>query len=347
MKKRQWTLIVFFSALVFLLLLATVFLTFGVMFVLFQIGFLQQHDPKTPLIAFAIVSVIIGTILTRVFGKRPLETIVEISDASKEVAKGNFEVRLDENAPAKELRELAHNFNIMTKELASTEMLRNDFIENVSHEFKTPLTAIEGYVTLLQKKDLSEEKRMEYTQKIMVSTKRLSSLVGNILLLSRLENQEIAISKSKFSLDEQVRESLLMLEDQWSRKNLDLDIDMAECDYVGSADLLAQVWQNLLSNAIKFAPEGGTVRIALHQVEAMIWVEISDNGPGIPSELQSRIFEKFYQGDTSRSSQGNGLGLALVKRIVDLHNGEIDVRSAVGKGSTFVVILPIASDENK
>ena len=137
-----------------------------------------------------------------------------------------------------------------------------------------------------------------------------------------------------------------MLEEQWSRKNLDLDIDMAECDYLGSADLLAQVWQNLLSNAFKFAPENSAVRIVLRQNESGICVEVSDAGPGIPAELQSRIFEKFYQGDTSRSSQGNGLGLALVKRIVDLHNGEIDVRSAVGKGSTFVVMLPIASDEN-
>lgn len=342
MKKPQWTLIVFFSALVFLLFLATIFLTFCVMFVLFQIGLLSQHDPKTPLIAFAIVSVIIGTILSRLFGKRPLETIVEISDASKEVAKGNFDIRLPEDNAAKELRELAHNFNIMTKELASTEMLRNDFVENVSHEFKTPLTAIEGYVTLLQKKDLSEEKRMEYIQKILVSTRRLSSLVGNILLISRLENQEIAISKSRFSLDEQIRESLLLLENQWSRKKLDLDIDLAECDYTGNPELLAQAWQNLLSNAFKFAPEGSCVHISLYQQETTICVEITDQGPGISAELQSRIFEKFYQGDSSRSTQGNGLGLALAKRILDLHGGQITVHSVVGNGSTFSVKLPVA-----
>ena len=330
----------FFSVLFFLILLVTVFLTLIVMFLLFQVGFPQHHDPKTLLIAFAIVSVIIGTVLSRVLGKRPLEIILDISDASKEVAKGNFNVHLDENIPAKEVRELAHNFNIMTKELAGTEMLRNDFVENVSHEFKTPLTAIEGYVTLLQKKDLSDEKREEYTKRILTNTRRLNSLVGNILLLSRLENQEIAISKTRFSLDEQIRETLLMLEEQWSRKKLDLDIELEECNYLGSADLLAQVWQNLLGNAFKFAPENSTVRIILRQNESGIFVEVSDAGPGIPAELQKRIFEKFYQGDTSRSSQGNGLGLALVKRIVDLHDGRISVQSVIGEGSTFTVQLP-------
>lgn len=200
---------------------------------------------------FVIVSVAVGMILSKLFGKRPIHAIEQLSEATKEIAKGNFSVRLNENIPVAEFCVMAHNFNIMAKELAGTEMLRNDFVENVSHEFKIPLSAIEGYVMLLQKKGLSEEKRMEYTQRILYNTKRLSTLTGNILLLSRLENQEIGISKETYCLDEQLRESILLFEEQWTAKKLDLEIDLDNADYYGNKGLMAQVWLSLKPQTVK------------------------------------------------------------------------------------------------
>ena len=293
------------------------------------------------LIVFAVVSVIVGMIFSRFAARRPIGTIVEISDATKEIAKGNFNVRLNEDIRVTEIQTMAHNFNLMTRELAATEMLRNDFVENVSHEFKTPLAAIEGYVTLLQRKELSEEKRKEYTERILFNTKRLSALTGNILLLSRLENQEIEIKKENYSLDEQLREIILMYEPQWSGKNLDLDIDLDPAVCCGNKDLLAQVWQNLIGNAVKFVADNGRIRVLLRQKESAIEVSVVDNGSGMTAEVMNRIYEKFYQGDTSRSSSGNGLGLTLAKRIVDLHGVTIQVSSKLGSGTTFTVTLPI------
>lgn len=340
MRKFSLRTAVAFSISVFLTVLVTVFLTMLITVSMFRLGLLSFDSRWYITLVPVFASTLVGIPMSLVFGKRFISTVERANEAIRQVAQGNFDVNLDENNPVQEIREIAQNFNLMTRELAGTEMLRNDFVENVSHEFKTPLTAIEGYVTLLQRRGLPEEKRLEYTQRILANTKRLNSLVGNILLLSRLENQELAIEKNRFSLDEQIRESLLLLEEQWSGKNLELDIDMAECEYLGNSDLLAQVWQNLLGNAFKFSPEGSTVRIILWQKGTGITVAVSDCGPGIPPEVQKRIFEKFYQGDSSRSSQGNGLGLALVKRIVDLHGGKVVVDSAPGSGSTFTVELP-------
>lgn len=214
-------------------------------------------------------------------------------------------------------------------------------LKTFHHEFKTPLAAIEGYVTLLQRKGLSEEKRQEYTSRILFNTKRLSSLTGNILLLSRLENQESEIQKESYSLDEQLREIILLYEPQWSEKELDLDIDLDSVMCYGNKDLLAQVWQNLIGNAIKFVADGGRIRILLRQKQSGIEVSIIDNGAGMSEDVMNRIYEKFYQGDTSRSSSGNGLGLTLAKRIVDLHGGTISASSKEGKGTAFTVVIPV------
>lgn len=308
--------------------------------ILLNMGIIR--DPKGGLIFVisGIVSVIVGTIASRLAGKRPLDSILAINEATKEVVKGNYTVRLNEDIPVTELSSMAHNFNVMVKELANTEIFRKDFIENVSHEFKTPLSAIEGYVTLLQQKSLAEEKRAEYTQRILLNTKRLSSLTGNILLLARLENQEIVIKKVRYSLDEQLREVILLFEAQWTAKDLDLDIDLCSVDYSGSKELLMQVWQNILGNAIKFVSEQGQIRILLRKEQDNIIVSIADNGIGMDEETKKRIYERFYQADTSRTGAGNGLGLTLAKRIVDLHNGTIEVSSEVGKGTAFTVTLP-------
>lgn len=340
MGKRTLRLAILFSVLVFLIFLATMCLTGLTTLVLFRAGILDRFHKDAILLIFAGANIAVGTVVSRFVGKRPLATIVELSKATKEVAKGNFNIRLDENSCAAEIRDMTRNFNVMTKELAGTEMLRNDFVENVSHEFKTPVSAIEGYATLLQSKGLSEEKRQEYTQKILHSTRRLSSLTGNILLLSRLENQEMETEKESFSLDEQLRECILLLEEAWSVKQVELDIELDECNYTGSPELLAQVWQNLLHNAIKFVPENGLVRVRLRKKQDHVLVSVSDSGPGMPGDVLGRIFEKFYQGDPSRAAHGNGLGLALARRVVNLHGGEITAASGEGKGTVFTVILP-------
>lgn len=340
-KKCPKRLSVMFSLLTLLTLSLTILFSGVLTVLLLRAGILVQQNREILFLIIAVVSVFVGTVISNYAGRHPLTAIMAMSSAAREVAAGNFDVILDENSQIKELREMAHNFNLMVKELKSTEMLRTDFVENVSHEFKTPLSAIEGYATLLQKKNLDEKKRQEYTKKILYNTQRLSRLSSNILLLSHLENQGIGIRKELFCLDEQLREILLLLENNWTEKNLELDIDLEIADYYGNKDLLAHVWQNLLSNAIKFSHESGTVRIRLYKEDCFLITSITDKGIGMDDEVKRRIFEKFYQGDSSRSSQGNGLGLTLAKRIIDLHGGSISVSSKKGKGSTFMVFLPL------
>lgn len=307
---------------------------------LYHVGVLRIQSYKLPIVFFAIVSVLIGTLFSRIFGKRIIKSIEEISEATKEVAKGNFAISLNEENPVDEISSMARNFNIMTKELANIEIFRSDFINNVSHEFRTPLSAIEGYASLLQDKSLSQEEREVYASKIIHNTRRLTSLTGNILELSRLENHEINIERKKYSLDEQIREIILMFEDQWSDKNLDLDVDLESVDYFGNIELLGQVWQNLISNSIKYTEENGNIGIQLRENVKTVAVTIVDSGIGIDKEIQGRIFEKFYQEDTSHSTMGNGLGLAIAKQIIDLHEGRIFVSSDKNEGATFRVELP-------
>lgn len=340
-KKYPKRLSAMFSLLTFLTLTLTILFSALLTFLLIKTGILVRQNRGIVFFVIAIVSIIVGTIISNYAGRHPLTAIIAMSNAAQEVAKGNFDVSLNENIRIKELRDMAHNFNLMAKELAGTEILRTDFVENVSHEFKTPLSAIEGYTTLLQRKDLSEEKRQNYTKKILYNTRRLSTLTSSVLLLSRLENQEIGIKKEPFCLDEQLREILLLLEDGWTEKQLELEIGLDAVDYYGNKDLLAHVWQNILSNAIKFAPENGTIHILLRRENGSLITSITDNGIGMSKDVMRRVFEKFYQGDFSRSSQGNGLGLALAKRIVDLHGGNLSVSSKEGKGTTFTVSLPL------
>lgn len=341
-RKCPKRLSVMFSLLTFLTLTLTILFSALLTFLLIKTGILVRQNRGIVFFVIAVVSILVGTIISNYAGRQPLAAIIGMSDAAREVARGNFDISLNEDIRIKELRDMAHNFNLMAKELAGTEILRTDFVENVSHEFKTPLSAIEGYATLLQKKDLSVEKRRDYTKKILYNTRRLSTLTSNILLLSRLENQEIGIKKESFCLDEQLREILLLLEDGWTEKQLELEIDLDAVDYYGNKDLLAHVWQNILSNAIKFAPEHGIIHILLRRENGSLITRITDNGIGMSEDVMRRVFEKFYQGDFSRSSQGNGLGLALAKRIVDLHGGDISVSSKEGKGTTFTVFLPLA-----
>lgn len=287
-----------------------------------------------------LTSLLLGTVMTHTAGRRFVRFIERVNTALKQIAQGNYDVTLDETPPAQEIREIISNFNVMTRELKSTEILRHDFIQNVSHEFKTPLAAIEGYASLLQQPGLTEAQRRIYTDQIITSTRRLNSLSENILLLSRLEQQELTLDREYFSLDEQLRESILLTEPIWSQKGIELAVDLEDCTFNGSRELLAQVWQNIFGNAVKFTPEGGVISVSLQQQPDLVTVRFADNGPGMTGEEQARAFEKFYQADRSRSSSGNGLGLSLAKRIVDLHGGTIEIQSQPNHGSAFIIQIP-------
>lgn len=264
-----------------------------------------------------------------------------ITDAAEKIMQGDFSVRIKPQsafATDDSFNHIIECFNNMAEELGSVETLRTDFIANVSHEMKTPLAVMQNYGTLLQSPGLSEEKRIEYAKGITDASRRMADMVTNILKLNRLENQKIYPKKEAFDLGEQLCECLLGYESVWEKKNIGIETDIAEdVVVIGDAELLSLVWNNLLSNAFKFTPEGGIVSVTLSATEHHAVVKVKDTGCGMTSEVGAHIFEKFYQGDTSRSSRGNGLGLALVKRVVDILQGEIGVESSVGKGSTFTV----------
>ena len=308
--------------------------------------FLGENFSKigwSPLIAqiVLLVAAIALFAVVMVVGSRGfLKPIHRMGQAMEKVSKGDLSVRVEGASPRTEMGELITHFNDMVAELGTIETLRNDFIANVSHEFKTPLTTIQGYSMLLQSEDLSEEDRKQYTEAVLAATRQLTNLTTNILKLSKVENQK-DIDYGEFALAEQVRQTILMLEPVWSAKNIDWDIDLDEVAVVACEELLATVWTNLIGNAIKFSDEGGRIEVKLARQGDWVEVSVRDYGIGMSEETLRHIYDKFYQGDDSRSHEGNGLGLALVKRIVALHHGEIHATSVEGEGSTFQVRIPI------
>ena len=265
----------------------------------------------------------------------------QIMAALDQVMQGDFTVRID---PVKEFagetgfNEIITAINKMTAELQGTETLRTDFIANVSHELKTPLAVMGNYATMLQQPGISEEDRMEYAKAISEAARRLASLITHILKLNKLENQQIFPQHEEFDLSAQLCEVLLQFEDAWEAKAMNIETDIEDEVRIRSdPELLSLVWNNLISNAVKFTPEGGTIGVTLKTDENAVAVSVSDTGCGMTPETGKHIFEKFYQGDTSHATQGNGLGLALVKRVMDILQGEISVKSTPGQGSTFTV----------
>jgi len=270
--------------------------------------------------------------------ERPVKQIMAALD---QVMQGDFTVRIP---PVKEFsgetgfNEIIQAINKMTAELQGTETLRTDFIANVSHELKTPLAVMGNYATMLQQPGIREEDRIEYAKAISHSSRRLAALITNILKLNKLENQQIFPKHEEYDLSGQLCEALLQFEDVWERKRLNIETDIQDEVRIRSdAELLSLVWNNLISNAVKFTPEGGTIGVTLKVDAETVTVSVSDTGCGMKPETGRHIFEKFYQGDTSHATQGNGLGLALVKRVVDILSGEINVQSIYGQGSTFTV----------
>ena len=262
-----------------------------------------------------------------------------LSSASKKIAEGDYSVRLEYDGKVAELAETVENFNYMARELNSVEMIRNDFIANVSHEFKTPLSALNGYLMLMQDDSISDAERRQYISKAFFSIEKLNDLTDNILRLSKLENQTVMDAPVEYRLDEQLREAIVMLEPKWSSKNIGFELDLPEKTYTGQRSLLFQVWINILSNAIKFSDNGQTVTVNIEESEHHFKVYVSDEGIGMTEEQQRHIFDKFYQADTSRQAHGNGLGLALCKEIIAKCGGHIYVTSKLDEGTVFLVSL--------
>lgn len=328
-----------FAINVIIIMLITISITGALAFKVFSLNVNTGPAHLIPLASLIITAILISTSLMLFISKRlfvPIEALVE---ALQKVAGGNFGIRLPENPDDVYVYNMNTNFNKMVKELNSMEMLQSDFIHNVSHEFKTPLASIEGYATLLNGASLPDELH-GYSRHILESSRQLSTLTGNILKLSKLENQGIISQKESFFLDEQIRQALLSLESLWEPKHLEIDMDLQETIYYGNENLLFQVWTNLFSNAVKFTPPGGSIYVRCAQAGEMIQVEIKDTGIGMTPEIQTHIFDKFYQGEQNRHIEGNGLGLALVKKIIALCDGEITVDSRPDEGSAFTVRLP-------
>ena len=273
--------------------------------------------------------------------KRTVEKPVrEIQQALEKITSGDFSVRLDPSTTYGSFSSIMDSINRMTGELGSVETLRSDFLANVSHEMKTPLAVIQNYGTLLQSPDLTEKERLKYARRIAEQTRRLNNLMTNILKLNRLENQQIYPKAEPFDLTEQLARCMLQFEQVWEEREIEIETDLQEDVTVRmDEELMALVWNNLLSNAFKFTPNGGTVRLSLKAEGDLVLVTVADTGIGMTAREGARIFEKFYQADSSRATSGNGLGLALVKRIMDIVGGEITVSSTPGAGSTFTVRL--------
>lgn len=332
----------YFSMIIFLVMLAAMAFTGSLLYGLAKWGwFTPQGIPDfwILLILLALLSTLAGTILGLCFSDVPLRPLRRTIEAMEQLAKGNFDTRLDFQYP-QELKELSDSFNLMAKELGGTEILRSDFVNNFSHEFKTPIISIKGFAELLKDPRLPAEQREEYIDIILEESARLSELSTNVLNLTKLENTEIITDRHLFDLGEQVRKAALLLQQKWEKKELQMDFDLQDVMIYANEEMLLQVWINLLDNAIKFTPERGTIHVMLINNYDFVTIIVKDTGIGMHEEQLKHIFAKFYQGDQAHHGSGNGLGLCVVKKIVELHGGSILAESVLHQGSTFTVSLP-------
>lgn len=301
--------------------------------------------PELPIFVWAMVfSGTIGVAVTNHMTKMLIDPIAKLRSAMREVADGDFKVEAKCESRIQDVQDIYDSFNSMVRELSTTETLQTDFISDVSHEFKTPINAIEGYASLLEGEPSPEEQRA-YVEKILFNTRRLSALTGNILLLSKLSNQSILPQKTQFRLDEQIRQAIVALEQKWSEKELGFEVELAETPFFGYESLLPHVWTNLIGNAVKFSPKGGEIRIKMMRTEGAVVFTIEDEGPGIVPGDEEHIFTKFYQSESSHGMEGNGLGLALVRQIVEMSGGSVDVQNLEVGGCRFTVRLPLEQEK--
>ena len=346
--RKRWGLTFSLALFVFLVMMGAFFLS-GVIAVILHAGGLltfpvgemagRRGDPFFALFILIAFCLLLGTTLTVFFSNKALKPIRRVIDATRRVAAGDFSVRVDIKG-IYELEELSSSFNKMAQELSSIETLRSGFVNDFSHEFRTPIVSLRGFAKLLKDDNLTKAEREEYLNVIISEAERLAALSTNVLNLSKYENIEIIPNKFPYRLDEQIRRAVVMMEPKWSAKDIEMDVEMDEIIFEGNEDLTQQIWLNLLDNAVKFSNQGGTIRVTLVKVPQGVQFVIADGGLGMDQATVARIFDKFYQRDPSRAQAGNGLGLAIMKRIVDLCHGWIDVRSEPGRGSEFTVFLP-------
>lgn len=332
-----------FASIVFIIMAASMLIVFlvNVMFYVFRSA---NHEAiRAPLISFAVACIVVGTIISAIFSRVPLKPIREIILATDKLAAGDFSARINLTGPG-ELVNLNKSFNHMAEALGSVELLRADFVNNFSHEFKTPIVSISGFAKILKWQILTEEERGEYLDIIISESDRLAALATNILNLSQIENQIILSDVARFNITEQIRRVIALLENRWGEKHIEPVFDVDEFYISGNEEMLNQVWINILDNAIKFSPEYSQITIQIGQLNGKIKVSISDEGEGISENAIKHIFDKFYQSDTSHATKGNGLGLTLARRIVELHKGTIMVERTGEIGTTFTVDLPISQE---
>lgn len=327
---------------IFIILLLSQGMSFGLMVGLHRLGLLafgMGFSLWGPLMLFGMSSVIMGSLFSWVFSRRILAPFQKLIAAIDELAEGNFDVRLNLGGTRK-TREVSESFNHMAEELGSLELLRSDFVNNFSHEFKTPIASIRGFAKMLQREELSEQERREYLEIIASESGRLTELSNNVLNLSRIENQTILTNQSVFNCTEQIRRMIALLEPKWSKKKQQFFFEGDEIKICGNMELLEQVWINLLDNAIKFSGEGTVISLLLRKRPGCVLFTVTDRGPGISDKAREHVFDKFYQGDSSHGTRGNGLGLAITKKIVDLHKGSIRIVKTDASGTVFEVMLP-------
>ncbi len=348
-EKRKYNLglMFFISALVFLTLMAAILISIALAVLLIRTGVIVDLEtatltPEESFLLLAVISLIIGSLVTTVLGGLVMRPVNRLINLTKRLASGDYSARLDLGRfvkASRSLTEVEDSINAMARELESTQMLRSDFVNNFSHEFKTPIVSIAGFAKLLNRGNLTEQQKQEYLAIIEAESLRLSDMATNVLDLTRVENQTILTDVDTYNLSEQLRSCILLLEHKWSKKDLDLDLEFGEYMIRGNEELLKQVWINLLDNAVKFTPDGHAIRVKVEENEKTLQVSVINTGSQIPRDKQGKIFHKFYQADESHATQGNGVGLAIVERITQLHGGAATVHSE-NDVTAFTVTLP-------
>lgn len=345
-RKQRLSVTLLFSAIVILIFIAVLLLVGFCLYFLFKIGVLiDQKSGEIPttelIIIFAASCTVIGSVMTFIISRYPMKPVNNLLNIMNRLASGDFTARIKLPKPWDRhpgIVELSDSFNKMAEELQGTEMLRSDFINNFSHEFKTPIVSIAGFAKLLKREQLTQQ-QAEYVRIIEEESLRLSAMATNVLNMTKVENQSILTDVTTYNLSEQLRSCILLLSSKWEKKEIEFSIDLQEHDIAGNEELLKHVWINLIDNAIKFSPQNGTVEITIADYIGFVEVSVINQGIEIAPENQQKIFNKFYQADESHATQGNGIGLAIVKKVVDLHGGTITVHSENGV-TMFSVRLP-------
>ena len=346
-RKQRWSLTLLYAGAFFVIQLIAVLITAVLAFLLSKLGVLgsfgfQEQTGTALLLVMLLISVLVGILISIVTVKIPLRPFNRLINNMNRLAGGDYSARmrygrLMKSNPA--FRELTDSFNAMAEELENTQMLRSDFVNNFSHEFKTPIVSIAGFAKLLRRGNLTQEQKEEYLAIIEEESLRLAAMASNVMNLTKVENQTILTDLATYNLSEQIRSCVLLLEEKWSRKELDMDLEFPEYTIRADEEMLRQVWINLLDNAIKYSPNHGEIRVRISEKPETLTVAITNYGPDIPRDKLGRIWGKFYQVDESHGSEGNGIGLAVVKQVVQLHGGSASVTSGSG-ATTFTVQLP-------